>query len=86
VWKNTIRNYRRPSWPPTAHAEWPKLAQRAPTGELKLGPIVKDIQAAGVTSWNGIAEALKGRGMPTAAGRRHWCATQMRRVLVRLAG
>jgi hypothetical protein len=60
------------------------IRARANERAAKLAPIVKDIQAAGVTSLNGIAEALNARGIPTAAGRRHWYATQVRRVLARL--
>jgi len=47
---------------------------------------VKKLQAAGMTSLKGIAAALTERGIPTPAGRRHWHAMQVARVLKRLAG
>jgi Recombinase len=49
----------------------------------KLAPIVKDIQAAGVTSLRGIARALNERGIPPPRGH-GWQATQVRRPLARL--
>jgi hypothetical protein len=52
----------------------------------KLSPIVKDIQAAGITSLSGIAEALNKRRLPTPRGRGHWHATQVRRLLARMPG
>jgi hypothetical protein len=53
---------------------------------VDLVSIVKALQAAGVTSLSGIAEALNARGIPTPAGRRHWYAMQVSRLLKRLAG
>jgi hypothetical protein len=50
----------------------------------KLAPIIKSIQAKGVTSLNGIAEALNKRRVPTPRGRGRWYATQVRRLLARL--
>jgi hypothetical protein len=50
-----------------------------------IAPIVKALQAAGVTSLNGIAEALNARDVLTPAGRGHWHATQVTRVLQRMA-
>jgi hypothetical protein len=58
---------------------------RAVAKAADLAPTVKALQAAGITSLNGIAEALNERGIPTAAGRCHWYATQVSRVLKRLA-
>jgi hypothetical protein len=57
---------------------------RADERAAKLAPIIKSIQAKGVTSLNGIAEALNKRRVPTPRGRGHWHATQVRRVLVRV--
>jgi hypothetical protein len=62
------------------------IRARADERAAKLAPIVKNTKAAGITSLNGIAEALNARGIPTAAGRRRWYATQVRRALARLAG
>jgi hypothetical protein len=45
---------------------------------------VKELQATGITSLNGIAAALNARCIRTPARRRHWHATQVRRVLARL--
>jgi hypothetical protein len=59
---------------------------RAIAKAADLAPIVKELRAAGVTSLNGLAEAFNARGVPTPAGRRHWYATQVARVLKRLAG
>jgi hypothetical protein len=50
----------------------------------KLAPIIKALQAEGITSLNGIAEALNERRVRTPRGRRRWYATQVRRVLARL--
>jgi hypothetical protein len=52
----------------------------------ELAPVVKALQATGVTSLNGIAAALNERGVPTVAGSGHWHPTQVRRVLARLTG
>lgn len=57
-----------------------KAADRA----ADLAPIVADIRAAGVTSLNGIAQALNARGIPTARGST-WQAVQVQRILARAA-
>jgi hypothetical protein len=49
----------------------------------ELAPIVKDIQAAGVTSLRGIARALNERGISPPRGH-GWQATQVRRLLARM--
>jgi hypothetical protein len=59
---------------------------RAAERAAKLAPIVKALQAAGVTSLNGIAEALNDRGILTPAGSDRWYASQVARLLKRLAG
>ena len=51
-----------------------------------LAPTIAELQAAGVTSLNGIAEALNARGVLTPAGSDHWYASQVARLLKRLAG
>jgi hypothetical protein len=51
----------------------------------KVAPIIKAIQAQGITTLNGIAAALNGRRVPTPRGGGKWEATQVRRVLKRLA-
>jgi hypothetical protein len=49
-------------------------AERANQKAANLAPIVKALQAAGVTSLNGIAAALNARGVSTPAGSGHWHA------------
>jgi hypothetical protein len=57
---------------------------RADKRAAKLAPIIKMLQANGVMSQRGIAKALNGRGMPTAAGTGRWYHAQVARVLARL--
>jgi hypothetical protein len=57
---------------------------RADERARKLAPIIRAIQAKGITSLNGIAEALNEHRVPTPRGRRRWHATQVRRVLARM--
>jgi hypothetical protein len=49
-----------------------------------LAPVVRELQAAGVTSLVGIAAALNERSIPTATGRGSWHAVQVSRVLARI--
>jgi hypothetical protein len=63
-----------------AEARTARADERAAT----LAPIIKAIQAEGITSLNGIAEALNERRVTTPRGRGHWQATQVRRLLARL--
>jgi hypothetical protein len=58
---------------------------RADERAADLAPFVKELQATGTTSLNGIARALNARRIRTPAGRRRWHPTQVRRVLARLA-
>jgi hypothetical protein len=58
---------------------------RANENARKLAPIIKAIQAQVITSLNGIAAALNGRRVPTPRGGGKWEATQVRRLLKRLA-
>jgi hypothetical protein len=59
---------------------------RADESAAKLAPLVKALQATGVTSLEGIAAALNERGVPTPRGRGQWYAMQVSRLLKRLAG
>lgn len=49
----------------------------------RFEPVIREIQAAGITSATGIAKALNERGIPTARGG-EWQAIQVQRVLARL--
>jgi hypothetical protein len=69
------------SYPLTARR---RAAARADERARKLAPIIKAIQAKGVTSSSGIAEALNKRRVPTPRDRGPWHATQVRRLLARL--
>lgn len=46
-----------------------------------LMPVIDEIKACGVTSCNGIAQALTAKGIPTARGSSTWTASQVQRVL-----
>jgi hypothetical protein len=59
---------------------------RANASAATLAPIVRELQASGVTSLNGLAAALNERGVPTPAGSHYWHAAQVSRLLKRLAG
>jgi hypothetical protein len=58
---------------------------RATARAADLAPIMSELKAEGITSLNGIAAALNARGVPTPAGSSHWHASQVARVLRRLA-
>jgi hypothetical protein len=47
-------------------------AVRANAHAADLAPILKELQAAGITSLNGIDAALNERHVPTPAGSGHW--------------
>lgn len=47
-------------------------------------PIIREIQATGITSASGIATALNERGIPPAKGGK-WQAVQVQRVLTKVA-
>jgi hypothetical protein len=59
---------------------------RAVAKAADLAPHITDLRENGITSLKGIAAALTERGIPTPAGRRHWHAMQVARVLKRLGG
>jgi hypothetical protein len=74
-------------------AEITEKARRAGVGAAQarvaaraagLAPIIRELQAAGVTSLVGIAAALNERSIPTATGRGTWHAVQVSRVLARI--
>jgi hypothetical protein len=71
---------------PAVRAAVEARAARANVAAANLAPIVNELQMDGVTSLKGIAAALTKRGIPTPAGRGHWHAMQVARVLKRLAG
>ena len=48
-------------------------------------PIIREIQASGITSASGIAVALNQRGVPTVQGGAWWQAVQVQRILARAA-
>jgi Recombinase len=50
-----------------------------------IGPTVNALQAAGVKNLRAIAAGLNNQGIPTARGQGEWTATQVARVLERLA-
>jgi hypothetical protein len=73
-------------FPPAArHAAREARQARADERAANLAPVVKELQATGTTSLNGIAEALSARGARTPAGRVRWYAEQVERLLDRLA-
>jgi Recombinase len=60
------------------------LQARAESRAKDIGPIIRDLQAAGRTSLRAIAEGLNEAGIPTARGQGSWSAVQVQRVLERL--
>jgi hypothetical protein len=58
---------------------------RADERAAPLTPIVKSLQAAGLTSLNALAAALNAQGVPTPAGRGCWHPSQVARILRRSA-
>lgn len=56
-----------------------KAKARARAADLM--PVIEEIRECGVTSLNGIADALTAKGIPTARGGRAWSAVQVSRVL-----
>lgn len=49
----------------------------------EIMPIIRGIQASGITSASGIAAALNHRGVPTVQGGAWWQAVQVQRVLAK---
>jgi hypothetical protein len=58
-----------------------KANERAP----ELLPTINEIRQSGVTTHQGIADALNARSIPTACGSGTWSAVEERRTLARLA-
>jgi DNA invertase Pin-like site-specific DNA recombinase len=69
----------------------PSEADRAAAAEAKAGkaretaaavlPTIRELQAAGITSFSGIARELTRRGIPTPRGAGEWQAVQVQRLL-----
>ncbi|WP_159351041.1 recombinase family protein [Roseomonas harenae] len=59
-----------------------RTAEEARRFAENVAPIIRQVQASGVTSMRGVAEVLNARGIRTARGGR-WAATQVAGVLVR---
>jgi hypothetical protein len=59
---------------------------RANASAATLAPVVRELQASGITSLNGLAAALNERRVPTPAGSGPWYASQVARLLKRLLG
>src|SRR5690242_20532338 len=51
--------------------------------DARIMPIIRDIQASGITSLSGIAKALDERGIPTPLNVKGWSGEQVRRMLAR---
>jgi len=60
------------------------LQQRTAARAADLGPIIRELQAAGATSLRAIAASLNEKRIPTARGNGEWSAVQVARVLDRL--
>jgi DNA invertase Pin-like site-specific DNA recombinase len=61
-----------------------KLVERSNARAVDLAPLIANLHASGVNSYNGIARALTDRGIPTARGARKWTPTQVARVIAKL--
>ncbi|WP_315783183.1 MULTISPECIES: recombinase family protein [unclassified Bradyrhizobium] len=59
---------------------------RATERAADLAPIIRDLEANGITSLNGIAKALTQRMVPTSRGSNTWSAVQVARMIARLRG
>ena len=73
---------------PSAAARLAALTARKATASARaadLAPTISDLRGAGVTSLAGIARALTARGIPAPQGGGTWAATQVGRLLARLA-
>jgi DNA invertase Pin-like site-specific DNA recombinase len=60
------------------------LTKLATDKAADYAPVIRELQANGVTSLAGIAAALNERGIPTPRGQGTWQAVQVGRVLARL--
>jgi hypothetical protein len=77
-----IDKYKAYDGKPTTGAVSSKATSAARTA--KIMPVIREIQASGVTSLNGIATELNKRGLTAPAGG-PWCASQIKRTLARAA-
>ncbi|KAA1052494.1 hypothetical protein [Azospirillum argentinense] len=57
--------------------------ERSARQAVELAPVVRDIRAARVTTYAGLAAALNARGVPTMLGRT-WSPTTARRLALRI--
>ena len=60
-------------------------SDRADARAASLAPILTKLRAGGVTSSGALAAALTARNIPTPSGRGSWSATQVRRLVKRIA-
>jgi hypothetical protein len=58
----------------------PVLDKLAIVADAETEPIIRSLEASGITSLRGLAEALNGRGVRTARGD-HWYAQTVKQVL-----
>jgi DNA invertase Pin-like site-specific DNA recombinase len=61
------------------------IRKRVSTRAADIAPTIAELQASGATSLRAIAAGLNARGIETARGDGEWSATQVARVLDRLA-
>lgn len=62
----------------TSHAT---AQARAVAFQAELMPIMREMQASGITSLGALAQALMDRGIPTARGFSTWSRMQVYRIL-----
>jgi DNA invertase Pin-like site-specific DNA recombinase len=62
-----------------------KIEERVAERAADIEPVIRELQAGGARSLRAIAAGLAARGIETARGERSWSATQVARVIARLA-
>jgi hypothetical protein len=72
--------------PAAQRAGWEARTARANKRAANLAPILAELQAAGITSKKGIAEAFNDRGIPTTRGAGRWYHPQVGQLLARSPG
>lgn len=60
------------------------LKQCAAVRAAEIGPVVRELQAAGAQSLRAIANGLNVAGIPTARGQGNWTAVQVKRIQERM--
>jgi DNA invertase Pin-like site-specific DNA recombinase len=60
------------------------LARRASDYAKKIGVVVKDLEAQGIKSLNGVGRGLEARGILTPRGCKNWSDMQVSRLLKRV--